>query len=340
MKRYLAIFLIILTIPSLAYSEQKQLHNKKLVFSLDIIRHGYRSPIKYIPNMTESSWNTQAPGTLTPLGAKRSQEVGQNLKNHYIDKLGFIESNPPKESIYVASSEAERTISTANHTLKGMFGKHASNITVNVIPGTSDLLKSPKSREGMSNIIFDSLDKKKQQEFQDMMQYLNNRFNLKITTIEEVMAFGDLLSVNRIHKKSFPESELPKAEADKLVELREFLYVYRNKVRKFMCTASKNILLHAKNELEGKIENKMPHKVAFYFAHDSNIMSILSIFNKLPSRIPPYNSDLRFELYNNDAHYYVRVLLNDEVVPVCETEFCEFEQFSSLVDNNIQNKCK
>ena len=340
MKRYLAAFLIILTISTSAYSQQHKKNGKQLIFAFDVIRHGYRSPIKNIPNMTEKSWDVSATGTLTPLGAEGSQKVGRRLKSYYIDKLGFIDSNPSADSIYVASTEMERTISTANNTLSGMFGENASNITVDVLPATSELLKTPKTREGMTTMIFDTLDSKKKKEFDDMITYLNDKFNLKMKAIEEIMAIGDLLSVNRIHNKSFPESELPKRKVNQLLNLREYLYLYRNSVNKFMCEASKNLLVHAVQELNDKTQNKVPYKIEFYFAHDTHILSTLSLLNKLPKSIPPYNSDLRFELYgSNDSDYYVKVLLNDRVIPVCGRNLCELKQFSNLVDENIKEKC-
>jgi hypothetical protein len=338
MKRYLAAFLIILTISTSAYSRQHKKNGNQLIFAFDIIRHGYRSPIKNIPNMTEKSWDVSATGTLTPLGAEGSQEAGRRLKGHYIDKLGFIDSNPSKDSIYVVSTDMERTISTAKNTLRGMFGENASNITVNV--ATSELLKTPKSRDGMTTMIFDTLDSKKKKEFDDMITYLNNKFNLKMSTVEEIMAFGDLLSVNRTHNKSYPESELPKDKVDQLLNLREYLYLYRTSVNKFMCQASEKLLIHAVQELNDKTQNKVPYKIELYFAHDSNILSVLNLLNKLPKSIPPYNSDLRFELYgSNDSDYYVKVLLNDRVIPVCGRNLCELKQFSNLVDENIKRKC-
>ena len=129
--------------------------------------------------------------------------------------------------------------------------------------------------------------------------------------------------------------------ADKIIGVKSYLFNYRSKDRRFMCEASKNVMEHINQVFAKNIDQESTsRKLELYFAHDSNILSALALMNQLEETcMPPYNSYLRFELFEENKEHYVKVSLNNDVIPVCKQEYCTYEEFSNLIRKNIHEKC-
>lgn len=73
-------------------------HEKpELIFSLDLIRHGDRTPLKKIPNINYE-WD-QGLGQLSPRGMQQEYELGSKLRKKYIDNYPLLPKHYQKDSI-------------------------------------------------------------------------------------------------------------------------------------------------------------------------------------------------------------------------------------------------
>src|ERR1700722_18021100 len=85
--------------------------NGKMIFAVDIIRHGARSPIDEMP-AAPHKW-PQGLGQLSPLGMKQEYERGTEFRKRYVDQYQLLPAEYNAETMYVQSSDIDRTLMSA-----------------------------------------------------------------------------------------------------------------------------------------------------------------------------------------------------------------------------------
>ncbi len=91
----------------------------QLVFTLDLIRHGDRTPLKKIPHILYD-WNLGL-GQLTPKGMQQEYELGVKLRESYVKKSQLLPIEYQSETLYVRSTNVDRTLMSAQSLLLGLY---------------------------------------------------------------------------------------------------------------------------------------------------------------------------------------------------------------------------
>ena len=101
-----------------------QIH-AELLLVVEVARHGARAP--YLDYLEESmgitigdDWNVKG-ADLTPLGERQSYLLGVKRRKVYIEQMGFLPEQYDPETLYVESSDKNRTIMSASAQLIGMY---------------------------------------------------------------------------------------------------------------------------------------------------------------------------------------------------------------------------
>src|SRR3990167_6492907 len=92
---------------------------EKLVFAVDIVRHGDRTSIGNIPNAPHV-W-TEGVGQLTATGMQREFQLGTELHKKYIQDNKLLPTNYIADSVYVRSTDLDRTLMSAQSFLMGLY---------------------------------------------------------------------------------------------------------------------------------------------------------------------------------------------------------------------------
>ena len=80
MRRFGAIIFFILLFSATQFVFAGE--NLKLVFALDLVRHGDRNTNHYYPKVSKT-WAKTERGKLTPLGRKEAKSLGKNLETNW-----------------------------------------------------------------------------------------------------------------------------------------------------------------------------------------------------------------------------------------------------------------
>src|SRR5579872_3276163 len=140
MKKY--IFLKILLSSMLVFASSSTFANDQLIFAVDLIRHGDRTPDFDIPN-SPYAWK-EGFGKLTAIGLKQEYNLGSQLRNKYINQYHLLSNQYSKDTLYVRSTDMDRTILSAKSFLAGLYPsttqKNLSLIPVNTVPLKQDKL--------------------------------------------------------------------------------------------------------------------------------------------------------------------------------------------------------
>jgi len=323
---------------SLLLTATNALASEKLIFSVDLIRHGDRAPLHEIPT-SPYPWKNGL-GKLTDKGIKQEIELGRALRKTYIDKYHLLPDQYDEATMYVQATETHRTIQSANFLLQGLYPEDKRNgkiIPIVVFPLKQDSLLAPKT----SHNIFLAVYRKyvdhqawamKTATFQSKLHEWSQITGRPITDFEEAGQLGDNLYIRQLHHVPFPKG-LSETDAKQLIELREYCIINRYRIKSISRPLGVAFLTKVSNLFNQAIRKETPLKYALFMAHDSTIMNVLNSLDVPLTSVPDYASRLNFSLYEKNNRYFVVVRLNGKPVsiPSCGGDVCSVpEKRSSL----------
>lgn len=92
---------------------------EKMIFAVDVIRHGDRAPIEAIPN---APWTAPLPlGHLSPVGMQQEFQLGEKFRDRYVKQFHLLPEHYSAEEMFVRSSDIDRTLISAESVLLGLY---------------------------------------------------------------------------------------------------------------------------------------------------------------------------------------------------------------------------
>uniref|UniRef100_A0A915IUL3 Uncharacterized protein n=1 Tax=Romanomermis culicivorax TaxID=13658 RepID=A0A915IUL3_ROMCU len=119
-RKKMLLFLFLILFPSLS-NGQNVLNSDDVDFVIVGFRHGFRNPIKFIPNDTTRQiygWGWEGAGQLTNYGKLQSYGLGTFLRNRY---KNFLDDHFVSDQIKAYSSSSERCQMTLLSVLAGLY---------------------------------------------------------------------------------------------------------------------------------------------------------------------------------------------------------------------------
>jgi hypothetical protein len=301
------------------FDNQKFIKIKKIVC---VVRHGPREPLVFLPKLDNSYWKNKLnyqkqvhAAVLTDVGKIYSRLAGEEFFNGYKEFFngykeffngykeffngykeffnGYKESfNLDRGSIYIASSDFERTKSTTKYFLSSLNLDYEINIL--------DVLSLDKDNLD----LYLRLEKSVELDFEDnFLEKFNNKifniFGYKIKNNHDYLSIHSVISIYKVHKYPLPESWTNNLDTT----LKIITNIYYNKL--FTINLSKLLVKNLINKIK-EILNNDSIKFSFLCSHDTILMALLRYFQPDKSYfLPDFCSQIRFELwYNNLLRIY------------------------------------
>ena len=216
--------------------------NHKLVFALDLVRHGDRGPAKYMPKISKA-WTKDEILKITPLGKKQAELLGKDFKEYYINKTHLLPKNFSSELMQINSTNCQRTEETAKAILKGMY----PTAQVTILPPKEDFLNSSRYKK-QKNLIKKEIIKNATPSsittgIQKQIKYINNVFNTNFSTIKDFSRVSGVIRVSEIHNRPLLKS-LPKSSIKEILDLKRKLILNNFTYPKLICLYGKDFILH------------------------------------------------------------------------------------------------
>jgi lysosomal acid phosphatase len=328
----------------------------KLVFVTLVTRHGDRTPFTNIEN-SKYQWNTGY-SQLTPIGMNEEFNVGQKLRKRYIDKFKLLAPHYVDDSIYAVSSDANRTILSAESLLLGLYspgtGPKLSNgepalpymiqpIPVRTVSTSSHLIMVPYLQylKILNKYIYKTkIWQDKEQELQPKFKKWTKILGNKITSLADVISIGDVLIVAEHHNLPLPKG-LSKKDAQEIINLTSWGLTTQFKSEKVSYLCGAELLNAMTKNLENAATKKAPYKLTYYSGHDITLLPLMSLLGVSLDKSPGYASHLQIELYEkNNTSYTVKVRYNGKAVkmPIMNNNnSCSLHTFTQYVEK-LNNK--
>jgi acid phosphatase len=324
----------------------------RLIFALDLIRHGDRTSIDSIPNASYT-W-PEGQGQLTALGMQQEYQLGLKLNHRYRIDNQLLATNYQADAVYIRSTDYDRTLMSAQSVLMALYplgtGPNLADaspalpsnfqpIPIHTVSKAQDAaflirFSSPELAELLKNYVYTRADwQKKSTELAQHYGRWSQLTGLSINDMFDVVSLGDTLHTYMAHDIPLP-SGLTTTEAKQIVDAGDWIYACIFKPHQIGDAAGKAGLETIVSYIRQAAEHKTKTKFLLVSAHDLTILGVMSALHAPLDTPPPYASDLNFSLYESDlGDYYVRVTYNDKPVsiPGCNGNKCSLDQ---LIKNN------
>ena len=336
----------------LVFSFQAMAAKEQLIFALDLIRHGDRTSIADLP-YASYTW-AEGRGQLTALGMLQEYQLGLKLNQRYMIDNQLLPMNYVANTIYIRSTDYDRTIMSAQSLLMGLYPlgtgpslpdstpalpSNYQPIPIHSVPVAqdSDFIMSMRSKEMadlLTKYVFTREDwKEKSSELEPQYTRWSQLTGIDIKSLYEILIIGDTLHTYVAHDIPLPNG-LTKEEAAHIIEEGDWIHAVLFKPEQIGDFAGKAGLKKIIEYIQQAKEQKSKTKFVLVSAHDSTILGVMSALHTPLDKSPPYASDLNFSLYKSDAEdYFVKVTFNNIPVniPGCNGNVCQLNQLVQRV---------
>ncbi len=323
----------------LAFSNAYAIPEEKLLFSIDLIRHGDRTPTSEIPNAPHH-WQ-EGLGELTEKGINQEIQLGKKLREKYVTRAHLLPENYKPGSIYVRSTNIKRATSSANSLLLGLYPPNKRDslnqkITIETVPIDKDnllLVKPSKNIFALTKVFFVSHQswKIKTVNIKSKLKYWSAQTGIKLNNFQQLDSLADNLYIRNLHHIPLPKG-ISSNDASEIIALSEWAQINYFKLKEITYPTGRVFIKTASKYFDQSIQNNSPLKYVLYSAHDSSIMSVMTTLGAPLNEIPHYASSLNVSLFKRKSNYYVRISYNNKLVksPQCEENYCTLSQFKKF----------
>ena len=340
-------FALLLCLPTISVAADK------LIFALDLIRHGDRTPIKALSTV-DYKWK-EGLGQLTATGMHQEYEMGKQFRQRYVITEHLLPEHYERDTMYVRATDYERTLMSAQSLLMGLYpagsgpyiddtGKPAlpnvmQPIPIRSAPGDHDAVivhQIPPAEEEqlLQKYVYSTPEwKQKETENNKHFKRWGDATGRKIERLTDVQLVGDALLIHKIHHVAMPAG-LSDEDIDTIIGLNNWTFMAEKRPKAVSAAFSQQLVNNIADFIEKGSKANARLKYVLLSAHDGTIASTLSILGAPLDITPPYASDLNFSLYETDTrNYVVTVRYNGEPVslPACGGTVCTLQQFIHAV---------
>ncbi|KTD10647.1 major acid phosphatase Map (histidine-acid phosphatase) [Legionella gratiana] len=345
-------FAFLISAPSLLFADDT------LIFAVDIIRHGDRTPIISIPTVNYQ-WK-EGPGQLTAEGMRQEYNMGKEFRKRYIEQSHLLPEYYEYGTMYVRSTAYDRTLMSAESLLMGLYPLGTGPKVADSSPALphgfqpipifsapakyDDIIIQQISSEERSKLfeqyVYSTKEwQQKNNELKDKYPLWSHLTGIPIANLAELQLLGDSLYIHQIHHAPMPEG-LTANDVETIINASNWAFMAQEKPKQVANAYSTKIMTHIAHYLYSGSQKKSKLKYVLLSAHDTTITSALSFMGAPLETAPPYASNLNFSLYESDsAGYTVKVTYNGNPVsiPACGGYVCELQQFMGLVNFSQNN---
>ncbi len=332
--------------------------SEKLIFAIDIIRHGDRTPLIELPKAPHH-WQ-EGLGQLTPIGMVQEYQLGKRLREEYITKTQLLPEQYSIKTMYVRSTEYDRTVMSAQSLLLGLYplGHGPKNpgsqayalpqgyqpIPIFTLPQQEDSLLRPFN----DKVLFSKLLQKylfstpawieKGPELKKNMAKWGAATGLTLSNPMQLMELADAISIYQRYQVPLPP-DLGQDDINAIMEIthNQWTVLYNNP--SIASVAGSKQLTMIVEKLQAARQKNSELKYILFSAHDSTLLAQMAALEVPLAAWPEYASRLNFSLFEEgNDHDIVRITYNDKPVfiPACNGFSCHLADLVYLANEKTK----
>lgn len=187
-------FAFLLSVPSLLFADDT------LIFAVDIIRHGDRTPI--VPLTAVNYQWQEGPGQLTAEGMQQEYKMGMEFRKKYIEKAHLLPEHYEQGTMYVRSTDYERTLMSAESLLMGLYppgtGPNTSESALPALPYAFQPIPIFSAPSKYDEVIIQQVSSAEREKLMEQYVYSTKEWQEKIMNSRISILFGVLCQVFKL----------------------------------------------------------------------------------------------------------------------------------------------
>lgn len=325
-----------------------------LVFAIDIVRHGDRTPLIASAEM-EKIW-PQGTGQLTPIGMRQEYDLGKRLRDFYVHQTKFLPLHYDAKTMEVRSSDLQRTLMSAQSILLGLYPLGSGPILADkthALPSGFQPIPIHTVPAKQDELLIPGRDKKKYKEFLETYVYTDpvwiakdtqlrpyypvwaKALHAKIDHLSDLGHISDQLEIERLYHVPAPQG-LQDSDVDTIIEAGIWDFVYISNKPELTPLFGQELAQLITQEMIAAAKQEKPLKYRLFVAHDTTLVSQLKRLGQTIKAIPPYAARLHYALFDKGgAHYEIRVDYCDKPlwIEACGGYACSLDDFERLLSS-------
>lgn len=281
---------------------------KKLVFSLDLVRHGDRTPTCDLPKYPLKL--KQGSGGLTVKGIQQELALGKELRNIYVNQTHLLPDKYAPETMYIRSTDTKRTIESANSILSGLYPQ--TKIPVHTVPISEDTLLIANPGYNPFKLIERYIRNRHEwnkitNEYKTQLDHWGSTAGIELSNPDNLNCLADNLHYRKRHYLPMPRG-ISQQDANEIISIDDTMTL--NEFNHYSFPMGNEFLKSANKYIADAVERKSKLKYALFVGHDATLMSVMHALNIPIKHIPDYASRLNFSVYEKNQSYVTVISLN------------------------------
>lgn len=327
-----------------------------LIFAIDIVRHGDRTPQCVIPK-DNHQWQ-EGKEQLTALGMRQMFQLGSYFREKYINRYQLLPERYQGEKMIVFSTDTDRTLMSAESLLFGLYplgtGPTASNelglpYAFQPIPihTRKNIEGSPEDKKKFITLPDKYVKstpawREKTASIKDKLAKWSVATGLEIKDLDvALMVLADTLKIYKLHNIPMPP-ELSKKDVEEIIDVGQWEHLNWFHTKEIATFLGKSILSTTVGYLQEAAAQTKPLKYALFVDHDTTIESVMVILQKPLDKheLPSYGANLNFSLFKEGTkNYLVKISYNNKPIflPGCGNKVCNLQEFVKLTNKLTNN---
>jgi acid phosphatase len=343
------VLLLVLIFANVSFAEPK------LIFAIDLIRHGDRMPIITIAD-EPATWPEKS-GELTPIGMQQEYQLGRQLRDFYMVKYKLIPERYDRDTIYLRSTDVDRTIMSAQIVAYALYplgtGPKLPNSTqpalpdfyqpvpIHTIPEAYDSLrmpsrKDPEFKKLITQYVYEQPRWQQQlKTYHTKLERWSKLTGVKLTdNLEAIIYLGDNLHIRQQYHIALPKG-LTDTDAHEIIDLMHSTAATIYNAYPVSAYATQKLRVQIADYLKSATTDSNKLKFVLLSAHDSTLAALLGALRYQIDGLASYASDLKILLFFDQNKYYVEPTLNGKPLNLagCQKNRCTLEQFLKILNN-------
>ena len=337
-----AVLLASLLLPAGALAEDR------LLFAVDVIRHGDRTPLSELP-AAPHRWE-QGLGQLTGRGMRQEYELGARMRTVYVDRYHLLPSSYTAGTLYARSTDIDRTLMSAECFLTGLYppgtGPRVADsdqpglpdalqpIPIHTVDRSEDVLNpkiTPEEIDALkARTLFSSPEwKRESAAVVPKFAAWSKATGVTLTSLEQLIGLSDTFLIYGLYHIPAPQG-LSDEDVRTIVTAGRWAFAESFQPAEIGRLLGRGLLRDVADRLRQAGAGKSRLKYVLFSAHDSTLLAAMSALGAPLTAAPPYASRLNFALFD-DGHGGLRVEIsyNDQpvTVPACGAASCSLARF-------------
>lgn len=287
-------------------------------------------------------------GQLTDDGRRAMRGFGGNLRDLYVNQLGFLPSTFHPSSVYLRSTEYARTIESVQCLFSGLYPQATLPITLN-IRKEQDETMFPSGRCPRLKQLEMEFRESFLRDYSDRISSIKKKLNGLFQVPDE---FGNYPSIHGLFDSVYCAKEHKISENivtnEDMKELEKLSAAEWYTVFKKSKEAVRLGIGRLVNEIAINIQSKIKGlskdlKLIVFSGHDTSIAPLLAAFDVLGDEWPPFASNIILELFEEKQSpnkHHVRLIFNGNYMkmPACKStidgrpELCPINEFLEMCE--------